>query len=130
MAAGEALNKAVFALLDIRNGKTVADIAQAITHSSPRAVRYAVANLIKDGKAFKRGRLVLAMEDIYVDIVEGENRGSRGVRLGECFPDVGYLEAKADLLTNGVHRGGGGAAAAFELKLADAQSNPTPTGFR
>lgn len=121
MPAGEILTKTVFSLLDIRTGKTMAEIAEGISlPCSPRAIRYAVGNLIKDGKAFKRGRLVLAMEDIYVDIVEGENKGSRGVRLGDCFPDDGYLEAKADLIKSGVHRGGGGASVAFELKLSEA----------
>lgn len=124
MPAGKDLIMRVESHLDLKVGKTVQEIRDAVTsRGTPRAFRYAVTALVAAGKAVKRGRHYFAAKDLNVHILDNAG-GEPGltVPLAECFPDDtgGYLEAKADLLHHGSHEGGGGAAAQYFLKLAEA----------
>lgn len=125
MPAGAKLIAQVAGLLSPNTGKRTAEICAGITlGASPRAIRYAITELEKTGKAIRKGPMLFAAADLSVIILQ--NRGGTelfcAVPLLECFPDDpdGYQAAKADLLRDGSHRGGGGAAAEYHLKLAEA----------
>ncbi len=125
MPAGKDLMMRVESHLSLEVGKTMKQIREAVTtRSTPRAIRYAVSALIADGRAKRVGREVFAAKDLMVRVLKnaGGDPMNDAVPLVECFPDDldGYLDAKADLLHHGTHTGGGGAAAEFILKLAEA----------
>jgi hypothetical protein len=120
MPAGKDLMTRVASYLHPDNGKTVAQIRDILTVGcTPRAVRYAVTELLKDGRATRKGRLIFAGTDLVVDVLDGASGPQSAVPLRSCFPDDldGYADAKGDLLHHGEHQGGGGAAATYSLKL-------------
>jgi hypothetical protein len=124
MAVGKDFIMRVESHLDLKVGKTMKEIRNAVTsRGTPRAFRYAVSALVREGKARRDGSLVFAAKDLTVDIHEKLFGPATGrAPLAECFPDDtdGYLGAKSDLLHHGSHHGGGGAAAEYYLKLAEA----------
>jgi hypothetical protein len=124
MPAGTILINQVASLLLPNVGRKMAEVRAGVTlRATPRAIRYAVSALVREGKARRKGNLIFAAADLTVSIhdqVFGPPTGR--APLLECFPDDvdGYTAAKSDLLHHGSHHGGGGAAAEYVLKLAEA----------
>lgn len=125
MPAGPDLMMRVSSHLLPDQGKSAAQIHKVLTVGcTPRAVRYAVSELLKDGRARRAGRMIFAAADLVVDVREEADTPpvKTAVPLRECFPDDNdaYSGARADLLHHGSTWTGGGAAAAFFLKLHEA----------
>lgn len=123
MPAGELLINQVAGLLLPTTGKRMPEIIAGVTlQASPRAVRYAVAALVQTGRAIRKGHVLFAAK-LQVNILKSADgiAVEGAVPLAECFPDDpdGYAVAVADLMRIGEHRGGGGAAPEYHLKLAE-----------
>jgi hypothetical protein len=126
MPAGKKLIMLVASQLDSKHGKTVAQIHAALSIGRTiRGVRYAVAELLKDGRAIRKNGLICAAPaDLVVDVREeaGAHPIRTGIPLRECFGDdiEEYAIAKFKLLRDGSTWTGGGAAPAVFLKIHEA----------
>jgi hypothetical protein len=126
MSVGFRVIEQVAALLSETEARQASEIVAAIGNRTSRAIRYALAALIKAGRARRQGYVYFACPDILVDVIDVASGStvSSGVSLGSCFPDdaASYRIARSGLASELTITIGGGAEPLQQIRRAAPQA--------